>query len=505
MHKNNSCAAQSRRLALSLGLPVLAGTTFVAQAQEAPPAPPTQFVTTPATAPTPTPTPGQVRPGTKLAQEATTPSGVITTESTLAPKPPAPRSSQAQSKGLVADSHLNLEFRNYTDYFHSVGSNHRHAWVLGLQANFESGFTQGPIGFGADASLFGAFKLDGGVGARNMVHVGKDGGGSNQLAWGYPGRYDVKARVSETVLKYGLQDVYNPFLEPHDNRALPPTFLGASVLSREVEHLALQAGTFTKVNARGHTNLTDMTTSYGGVSFKRLSYVGGTWDYSPDGSLSLYADQADDVWRQYYGSIQHSIGRVDSVRLTGFGNLYSTHDTGSSLQGPIDNNAYSLSLQAQHGPHALLVGYQKIFGDQFFDYVNETAGVYLVNSMDVDYNAPHEQSLQLRYTFDGKYAGLPGFSAMVWGQQGWGSDGSAFANRFGPNGPAFSSIYFKNGQPVHGRHHEFGFIPSYVVQSGRFKNAKVTVIAEWHVGSAYTSDSGNQEYRVFVTVPFSVF
>jgi outer membrane porin, OprD family len=153
----------------------------------------------------------------------------------------------------------------------------------------------------------------------------------------------------------------------------------------------------------------------------------------------------------------------------------------------------------------LLVGYQGILGDQFFDYVNETAGDYLTNSMDVDYNAPHEKSLQLRYTFDGKYANFPGFSAMLWAQQGWGADASSTANRYGPNGPAFSAIYFKNGQPVHGRHHEFGFIPSYLVQSGRFKDTKVSVLAMWHVGSASYSDPMSQSYRLVVTVPMKMF
>lgn len=441
----------------------------------------------------------------KIAQEATTPNAVISAEAALAVKPPAPRSSQAAGNGFVADSRFDLEWRNYTDYFHTVGSNHRHAWVEGLQAKFESGFTRGPIGFGFDAALFGALKLDGGRGAGNMVHVGKHGGGESQLAWAYPGLYAAKARVSESTLTYGLQNVSNPFLDPHDNRALPPAFLGAALLSREVKGLALQAGSFTKVAPRGHTNLTGLRTTYGGVPFQRVSYVGATWDYSANGSASLYADQADEVWRQYYASLQHAIGTVDAVKLTGFANVYSTHDTGVALQGPIDSNAYSVSVSAQHGPHALLVGYQKMFGDQFFDYVDETAGVYLVNSMDVDYNAPHEQSLQLRYTFDGKYAGWPGLSAMLWAQQGWGADASAGAGRYGLGGPSFSTLYFRNGQPVHGRHHELGFIPTYVVQHGRLKNAKVTFIAEWHVGSAYYADSTNQLYRLLVTLPVRVF
>lgn len=502
---------KSRVVVLACGMQALAGIT-AACADEPPPSSSTPMPVPAQPAPGITPLPDTSRQepnviprkkAAQIAQEATTPNAVISVESALTLTPKAPRSSQAASAGFVADSRLDLEWRNYTDYFHASGIR-RHAWVEGLQARFESGFTQGMIGFGIDAALFGALKLDGGQGARNMVYVGRHGDGERRPAWAYPGMYSVKARVSQSVFKFGLQDVSNPFLDPHDNRALPPTFLGASLLSREINGLSLQAGSFTKADPRGQTNLASLRTAYCRVPFKRVSYAGATWDYSPNGSVSVYADQADNLWRQYYGSLQHAIGSVRSMRLTAFANLYSTHDTGTALQGPIHNNACSVSLSAQHGPHGLLVGYQKILGEQFFDYIDETAGVYLVNSMDVDYNAPHEQSFQLRYSFDGKQAGVPGLSAIVWAQQGWGADASATAQRSAQNGPLFSTLYFRHGQPIHGRHHEFGFIPTYVVQSGPLRHAKVTVIAQWHVGSAYYPDGTNQVYRLVVTLPMRV-
>ncbi|GLU33468.1 OprD family outer membrane porin [Trinickia caryophylli] len=422
-----------------------------------------------------------------------------------APADLAVQSSQARSRGLFADGHFGIELRSYTDYLHNAGTRARRAWVGSTQARYESGFSTGLIGSGFDAALFGALKFDGGMGAGNMVHVDKNGGGANRLAWGYPGTYDVKARISETVAKFGLHAVSNPFLEPHDNRALPPTFLGVSLASREWRNVTLQAGSFTKVNARGHTSLSSLSTSYGGVNFDRLSYLGGVWDYSSNGSAALFADEAEDVWRQYYASVQQSIGRTESVKLTGFANLYATRDTGTARQGPIDTKTFSVALTAQHGPHALLLGYQRVLGDEFFDYVNETAGDYLANSMDVDYNAPHEQSLQLRYMFDGKYANLPGFSAMLWAQQGWGADGSAVARDPGRAGTAAGTLYLRNGQPVHGRHHEFGVVQSYMVQGGRFKHLKFQLSAMWHVGSTYYPDPTGQVYRLVMTLPISVF
>ncbi|MCA3840386.1 OprD family outer membrane porin, partial [Burkholderia sp.] len=101
----------------------------------------------------------------------------------------------------------------------------------------------------------------------------------------------------------------------------------------------------------------------------------------------------------------------------------------------------------------------------------------------------------------GKEAGLPGFKAMVWGVTGWGADGSAGA----ANDPSKSSIYWSNGAPVQGRHHEFGFIPSYTFQSGKLKDTKVTFIAMWHNGSAHYSDATNREYRLVVNLPLHAF
>ncbi|WJF91940.1 OprD family outer membrane porin [Paraburkholderia bonniea] len=501
-HQGHTSGAQNV-LWLALGRPMVAtvvATAATAALADEPPAPPN---------PAPLTQLAQANPGAPATSVAAgmpdMNSPLIKVEKNRVNLPEPTLSSQAKSQGLIGDSHLNLLWRNYSDYMEVSNSSHRHAWIQGVQANYESGYTQGLIGFGFDASLFAALKLDGGKGAGNMVHVGKDGDGQNQLAWAYPGMYDIKGRISETVLKYGLQIVSNPFLDPHDNRALPPTFLGASLVSKDVKDMSLEAGSFTKVDARGHTNLSSLSTSYGGVKFSRLSYFGGSWDYAPSGTLSLYADQADDIWRQYYASVSHSIGDPRTVKWSGMANVYSTHDTGAARQGHINNNAYSLTLSAQHGASGLLLGYQQVLGDQFFDYVNETNGIYLSNSMDVDYNAPHERSLQLRYTLDGSYLGVPGLRAMLWGVMGWDADASAGAAANASASSPLHDLYWKNGEPVHGRHHEIGFVPSYTLQSGRFKDTKITFMAMWHVGQAHYSDSNNMEYRLVVNLPMKVF
>lgn len=177
----------------------------------------------------------------------------------------APLSSQAKSKGFIEDSHLNLLMRSFIEHDEFKGAGKKDAWVLGAQVVFESGYTKGLIGLGGDVSLFGTFKLNGGHGAGNRVHLSSSGdpSGANQLAWAYPGVWDVKARVSNTVLKYGQQLFDNPFLVPHDNRALSPTYRGFSLASDEIKNLTLKAGTIDSVIARGMTTVTGLTTEYG--------------------------------------------------------------------------------------------------------------------------------------------------------------------------------------------------------------------------------------------------
>ncbi len=55
---------------------------------------------------------GQVR-----NDQPDTTNAIVNAEANQTVTPPTPQSSQAASKGFIADSHLNLQFRNYSDYF----------------------------------------------------------------------------------------------------------------------------------------------------------------------------------------------------------------------------------------------------------------------------------------------------------------------------------------------------------------------------------------------------
>ncbi|MES2743619.1 MAG: OprD family outer membrane porin [Pseudomonadota bacterium] len=424
------------------------------------------------------------------------PSAVIA--ATAPPPPPAP-------PGGFADSHLDLFFRHYAENFNIDQIGRREAWIQSVQVNWESGYTDGPVGLGLDVSPFAAVKLNGGKGARNLGYLRADGSGQGRGGWAYLGRYDVKARLGGTVLKYGLQALANPMLSPYDIRALPPTFRGLSLVGKVDEQLAWQAGSFDAVNARGDSHLRPLTSTEGGVRIARFDYVGGDWSYAEGGKASAYVNRARDLWDQYYATLAHSVGQAKSVRWTGGADFYYTRDQGRRLQGAIDNKAYSLSLAGQHGASTVTLGYQRIVGPNYFDYVQETNGIYLANSVGVDYNAPDERSLHVQYKWNGEPAGFPGWQVLAWRVNGWGMDAAEGARRYAAPDSVLHGNYWKNGQPVGGDHHELGFKVSKTVGSGVLRNAKVTLVLIKHAADPGYPGRGFYDHRLLIDFPLRVF
>ncbi|WP_454458290.1 OprD family outer membrane porin [Thauera phenylacetica] len=78
----------------------------------------------------------------------------MVSNSGLASATPAFAAGQAEAKGFVEDSALNVLLRNaYINRDYKSGSDDKAEWGQGVIANFESGFTQGTVGVGVTPSL----------------------------------------------------------------------------------------------------------------------------------------------------------------------------------------------------------------------------------------------------------------------------------------------------------------------------------------------------------------
>lgn len=400
---------------------------------------------------------------------------------------------------ILPDASLDLIIRNYAGGQEIDGGFKRHAWMQSAQARFDTGYTPGLVGVGISVSPFIAARLESSERPGNMV-VEQD----RRLS-AYLGGYTLQFKAGNTVLKYGLQRVSNPFLESKDNRALPPTFRGTSVISTLSPTLTLSAGSFNAVQGRGHPELRDMISAYGGVPIKRLDYLGANWQYSGTGSVAVYSSRSRDLWDQHFVSLAETLGSTRGIQWSTNAELYVTRDQGARLQGAVDNKAYSLGLSAKRDRSTVVVAYQRIVGDEYFDYPNDTWGNYLANSSAEDYNTPHERSVQLRYQFAGDAARAPGFRFKAWFIAGDAPQASEGAARYPAPGGLLYHLYWRDGMISHGYHREIGMLPSYEFQSGPLKKVKVSLLMTVNSNPKHYVNAGSREYNLRVEYPVKVF
>lgn len=285
-------------------------------------------------------------------------------------------------------------------------------WAHGFTATFESGFTQGPVGFGFDAYGMIGLKLDSSPSraGTGLLPVGSDGYAEDEYA---EAGGVVKARVSSSVLKYGQQIVGVPVFATDDSRLLPETATGFMLTSNELEGLELNAGHFTALNAQAQTG-------HDSVGLKRLDFVGGTYAVDDNFSLSLYYSDAHDAFQKVYGNLNYTVPLVNEQSLNFDFNIYRT-DYEAEYTGTGDdegNTIWSLAATYSLGAHSFMLAYQKSIGgfDGIgYDYGIDGGGtVYLANSVQrSDFNAQDEKSWQARYDLDLAAVGLNGFKFMT--------------------------------------------------------------------------------------------
>ncbi len=112
-------------------------------------------------------------------------------------------SDQAEAKGFIEDSSLDLLLRNY--YFNrdgKEGRGDRVDWTQGFLTTYESGFTQGTVGFGVDAFGYLGLKLDGtsdktGTGNLPVMNDGKPRDDYSRAGGA------LKVRISKTIRHQG--------------------------------------------------------------------------------------------------------------------------------------------------------------------------------------------------------------------------------------------------------------------------------------------------------------
>ncbi|MNO74534.1 Porin D precursor [compost metagenome] len=403
-------------------------------------------------------------------------------------------SAQDESKGFIEDSKLNVKTRML--YFsrdfrnNPAGTQSRvEETGLGFLGTYESGFTQGTVGFGVDAIGMLGLKLDSGRGraGTGLFPQGSDGRSQDDYS---EGGGAVKMRISNTVLKFGDQFTAMPVFATDDSRLLPEVAEGGLITSNEISGLTLNAGHFTAMNAQAQTY-------HDSLNLSEANIFGGTYAFTDSLSTSIYYSRVEDHFRKWYGNINWALPISDKQGLVFDFNIYDTKSIGDNRTGAfvtksdgsneLDNIAASLSGAYNIGAHTFTLAYQKVSGDGDYAYGVDGGGtVFLANSIArSDFNAEDEKSWQARYDLNFAEFGVPGLTFMTRYARGSGATTRTTDN---------------------GKEWERDIDVKYVMQSGPAKDLSFRVRQATYRSSdgVYYGSSSIDELRLIVEYPLSI-
>lgn len=407
-------------------------------------------------------------------------------------------SDQAEAKGFIEDSSLDLLLRNY--YFNrdgKSGSGDRVDWTQGFLTTYESGFTQGTVGFGVDAFGYLGLKLDGTSDKSGTGNLPVMNDGTPRDDYSRAGGA-VKVRISKTMLKWGEMQPTAPVFAAGGSRLFPQTATGFQLQSSELEGLDLEAGHFTE-GKQGTTTKSrgELYATYAGETAKSADFIGGRYAITDNLSASLYGAELEDIYRQYYLNSNYTIPLASDQSLGFDFNIYRTNDEGKAKAGDISNTTWSLAAAYTLDAHTFTLAYQKVHGDQPFDYIgfgeNGSGGggdsIFLANSVQYsDFNGPGEKSWQARYDLNLASYGVPGLTFMVRYINGKDIDGTKMSD---------NNVGYKNyGYGEDGKHHETNLEAKYVVQSGPAKDLSFRIRQAWHRANADQAEGDQNEFRL---------
>jgi hypothetical protein len=396
---------------------------------------------------------------------------------------------------FFSDSKASIDTKNYyfnRDYREDAGQNQRAEWAQGFTLKFQSGFTDGMVGFGLDATGMLGVKLDSSPdrsGTGILPQNNEAEAGHPSYAKRAPDDYSKlgltgKAKIHKTDLQVGYLVPDLPTLAPNTSRLFPQSFQGVSAKSQEFNDFVLLAGQIDKVKQRDSTDYEELriTAQNGAYASTATSdgfrYFGGDYSLTPKTTVSYQYAQLEDIYQQHY------FGLVNSFSI-GPGEFKSelryekAAEDGSSNAGKVDNSSISSKFGYGLGGHVFSVGYQKQYGSTPYVYVNGTNSYLFSEYQESNFSQTEERVWLARYDYDFAALGIPGL---------------AFTTKYASGSDARLANF--KGE---GREWERDIGVSYAVQSGALKGLYVRWL-NGNLVSNYTRDINENRLIIGYTV-----
>lgn len=419
--------------------------------------------------------------------------------------------SSALAAGFVEDAKATLSLRNFyiNQDTRDADSPSVREWGQGFALNLQSGFTQGPVGFGVDAlGLYGVRLDDGGragkAGSKRKPGVlfptESDGSAVNEF-----GRLELTAKVrySKSLLQLGTIQPKTPVLTFNDGRLLPQTFEGVQLLSNEIKDLKITAGRLEHVTDRNSTDDARLSIQGAGDGDSN-EFIYGGFDYTlkPNLQLQYYYANLENFYTQHFAGLVHQwqlpVGSLktdlryfdsgsDGKNGNAAGRAAGFYSPGQfsdgTSRGEVDNRLYSAMFTYQLSGHALGVGYQEVHGQSDFPHVSQGEGrsLYLITNAQLNkFISAGEKTWVGSYSYDFSKLGVNGLKASMNYFSGRGIDA-----RIGEN-----------------REWERDLRVDYVIPEGKLKGLGLT----WRHATLRGNDSRDRdEHRVIVNYSLALF
>jgi hypothetical protein len=307
---------------------------------------------------------------------------------------------QAGAAGFLEDSKASVSSRTY--YFdadnrenaagttNSTPSNRQRETAEGLKFDYQSGFTQGVVGFGIDAQALVGIHLDGGKGHHPNANTfsPSDTDGSATDEWSRLAG-NVKARFSKTEAHIGGALMPNmPILIANDSRVLPQTFEGGTITSKEIDNVTFNVGQLEHATGRASTNSTGLSVAGATQDSNQFRYAGADWKVTKDLMLQYYYANLEDFYKQNFLGLVHvypiapnqsfktDLRYFDSSSDGKNGNGtagYQFNNNGgfAKNKGEVDNKTWSATFTYTLGGSAFLLGHQRVNDDGGFVFLNQ--------------------------------------------------------------------------------------------------------------------------------------
>ncbi|MBJ9723270.1 OprD family outer membrane porin [Acinetobacter calcoaceticus] len=419
----------------------------------------------------------------------------------------AQASEQSEAKGFVEDANGSILFRTgYLTRDKKQGAKDTSSVAQSAIINLESGFTPGIVGFGVGVVGDGSFKIGENNHAGNQM-IPKNNDGSAYDHWGRGGG-SVKARFSNTTVRYGTQVLDLPVLASNTGRMVPEYFTGTLLTSHEIKNLELVAGKFTKDQMSDQIN-TDADVY--GHGLDRAIVWGGKYKFNDNLNASYYGLDSKNKLERHYANVNfkqpltkdssltydfsgyHTKFDKDAITYSATGAVAPDYGSTNIAGEEKTNNIWAVSTTYNTGPHSVMVAYQQNTGNVGYDYGQNADGfqsIYLPNSYMSDFIGNHEKSAQIQYNVDfGKLGVLPGLNWTTAFVYGW-------------------DIKVRNVTDD-AKEREFFNQVKYTVQSGFAKDASLRIRNSYYRASdAYQSNAyigDTNEWRIFLDIPVKLF